>query len=349
MIYNVLVVEDQPDISSIVSKYLEKEGYVPFVAGDGFEALDIFNNNQIHLALLDVMMPGIDGFEVLAEIRKMSQIPVIMLTAKIEEIDRLKGFDIGADDYVLKPFSVKELIKRVQVLLKRVYNNTDEIVYHCEGLSLHLKSMKLYKGNVEIPVTSAEFGLLSVFFRYQGQVLTREQLIEAAYGYDYSGYDRNIDSYIKRIRQKIESDPKNPKLLFNKIRSGLCFGRDRELTIRKQWLVVLTLTAVIAVSINSFLLSALINRYFQSYTMENYNIHVSQIQELARNALVEGSFSPKQLSMQFESHLDDPILSIKLYDADGPFDCRRGKQVSIQTRYDEQQDERNDKCNARRG
>ena len=224
MVYNILVVEDQPDISSIVAKYLEKEGYIPFIAKDGLEALNIFNNNQIHLALLDVMMPGIDGFQVLAEIRKMSEIPVIMVTAKIEEIDRLKGFDIGADDYVLKPFSVKELVKRIQALIKRVYNNTDEIVYRCEDLSLYARSMKLYKANVEIPITAAEFGLLSALFRYQGQVLTREQLIEIAYGYDYSGYDRNIDSYIKRIRQKIEDDPKNPKLLITKYGAGYVLG-----------------------------------------------------------------------------------------------------------------------------
>ena len=224
MVYNILVVEDQPDISSIVAKYLENEGYVPFIAKDGLEALNIFNKNQIHLALLDVMMPGIDGFQVLSEIRKMSEIPVIMVTAKIEEIDRLKGFDIGADDYVLKPFSVKELVKRIQALIKRVYNNTDEIVYRCEDLSLHAKSMKLYKANVEIPITAAEFGLLSALFRYQGQVLTREQLIEIAYGYEYSGYDRNIDSYIKRIRQKIEDDPKNPKLLITKYGAGYVLG-----------------------------------------------------------------------------------------------------------------------------
>jgi len=220
MIYNILVVEDQPEISGIVAKYLESEGYAPFMAKDGLEALNIFSSHNIHLALLDVMMPGIDGFEVLAEIRKVSEIPVIMVTAKIEEIDRLKGFDIGADDYVIKPFSVKELVKRVHALIKRVYNNTDEIVYHCEELSLHTKSMKLYKGSVEIPVTAAEFGLLSTLFRYQGQVLTREQLIETAYGYDYSGYDRNIDSYIKRIRQKIEDDPKNPTLLITKYGAG---------------------------------------------------------------------------------------------------------------------------------
>ena len=227
MIYQILVVEDQSDISSIVSKYLENEGYVSFIARDGFEALDIFNTNKIHLVLLDIMMPGIDGFEVLTEIRKISEVPVIMLTAKQEEIDRLKGFDIGADDYVIKPFSLKELMKRVKALIKRVYHNSDEIVYKYEELSLHIKSMKLYKNNIEIPITAAEFGLLSALFRYQGQVLTREQLIKIAYGYEYDGYDRNVDSYIKRIRQKIESDPKNPQILITKYGAGYVLGGVR--------------------------------------------------------------------------------------------------------------------------
>lgn len=224
MIYNVLVVEDQADISSIVAKYLDNEGYVPLVAKDGFEALDLFNSNTIHLALLDIMMPGIDGFNVLAEIRKISDIPVIMLTARQEETDKLKGFDIGADDYVTKPFSVKELMRRVNALIKRVYNNSDEITYKCGDLSLHIKSMKLYKNSVEIPITTAEFGLLHALFKYQGQVLSREQLIETAYGHEYDGYDRNVDSSIKRIRQKIEDDPKNPKLLLTKYGAGYTLG-----------------------------------------------------------------------------------------------------------------------------
>ena len=227
MIYQILVVEDQAEISNIVTKYLENEGYMPFVAKDGFEALDIFNNNKIHLVLLDIMMPGIDGFEVLKQIRKISDIPVIMLTARTEEIDRLKGFDIGADDYVIKPFSVKELIKRVNALIKRIYHSADEIVYKYSDLSLHAKSMKLYKGGTEIPITASEFSLLQALFKYQGQVLTREQLINTAYGLEYEGYDRNIDSYIKRLRQKIEVDPKDPQILITKYGAGYVFGGKR--------------------------------------------------------------------------------------------------------------------------
>lgn len=224
--YQILVVEDQADISSIVIKYLEKEGYSALVAKDGFEALDIFNNNVIHLVLLDIMMPGIDGYDVLKEIRKTSDIPVIMLTARTDEIDRLKGFDIGADDYVLKPFSVKEIIKRVNVLIKRVYRITDEVIYQCGDLTLYAKSMKLFKNDTEILITAAEFALLQVLFRNQGQVLTREQLIESAFGQDYEGYDRNIDSYIKRLRQKIENDPKTPQLLIMKYGAGYVFGGE---------------------------------------------------------------------------------------------------------------------------
>ena len=224
MKYQILVVEDQPEIRDIVSKYLEKEGYGYYLAKDGFDALNIFNNNTVHLVLLDIMMPGIDGFEVLKEIRKVSEVPVIMMTAKQEEVDRLKGFDTGADDYVVKPFSVKELMLRIKRFLKRVYHESDEITYQCKDLSLYTKSMKLYRKNEEIQITAAEYNLLLVMFKNQGQVLTREQLIDLAYGNEYEGYDRNIDSYIKRIRQKIEEDPKNPQVLITKYGAGYIFG-----------------------------------------------------------------------------------------------------------------------------
>jgi DNA-binding response OmpR family regulator len=224
MKYNVLVVEDQTEISSIVSKYLDSEGYDNYVAKDGFEALEYFNNHECHLVLLDIMMPGIDGFQVLKEIRLVSEVPVIMLTAKQEEVDRLKGFDIGADDYVVKPFSARELMKRVKAILRRTYHNADEIIHSFKGLKLHTKSLKLYKDNKEVELTAVEFNLLFTLFKNKGQVLTREQLINLSFGNEYEGYDRNIDSYIKRIRQKIEDDPKTPKLLITKYGAGYVFG-----------------------------------------------------------------------------------------------------------------------------
>jgi DNA-binding response OmpR family regulator len=226
MRYNILVVEDQKDISDIVSKYLVKEGYSAYIANNGFEALECFNQHEFHLVLLDVMMPGINGFEVLKELRKISDVPVIMLTAKQEEVDRIKGFDIGADDYVVKPFSPRELMKRINVFLKRIYHETDEIKYNFKDLSLQTKSMKLIKGDKEVSITAAEYKLLFVLFKNKGQVLTREQLITLAYGDDYEGYDRNVDSYIKRIRQKIEDNPKRPEILITKYGAGYVFGGE---------------------------------------------------------------------------------------------------------------------------
>lgn len=226
MVYQILVVEDQKEISDILMKYIAKEGYGVAVASNGFEALELFGNQEFHLVLLDIMMPGINGFEVLKEIRKISDVPVIMLTAKQEEVDRLKGFETGADDYVIKPFSPRELMKRIRVFIKRIYNEADEIVYIFRDLKLYTKGMKLVKNNNEIVLTAAEYKLLFVLFKNKGQILTREQLIELAYGSDYEGYDRNIDSFIKRIRQKIEDDPKNPKILITKYGAGYIFGGD---------------------------------------------------------------------------------------------------------------------------
>lgn len=224
MKYNILLVEDEKDISEIVNLYMKKEGFNVFEANDGFKALEIFNTEDIHLVLLDVMMPGIDGFEVLEKIRNISEIPIIMVTAKQEEIDRLNGFEKGADDYVIKPFSVKELVKRVNAILKRVYKENLDIVYTHKNLKLELNSMKLYKNDEEVIITAAEFSLLMVFFKNKNQILSREQIIHLAYGLEYEGYDRNIDSYIKKIRQKIEDNPKEPKFLVTKYGAGYMFG-----------------------------------------------------------------------------------------------------------------------------
>ena len=227
MNYQILVVEDNPQISSIVIKYLEKEGYNPTLAENGVEALACFTQNKHHLVLLDIMMPGIDGMQVLKEIRAVSEVPVIMLTAKGQEPDRIKGFDAGADDYVVKPFSPRELMRRVQVLLRRVYGDSEPPMLQYGALILYPTQMKLMKNGEVILLTTNEFHLLHMFMRNQGAVLTREQLMTHAFGSDYDGYDRSIDSHIKRIRQKIEDDPKNPKYLQTKYGAGYQFGGDQ--------------------------------------------------------------------------------------------------------------------------
>lgn len=220
----ILLVEDEKNISDIVVKYLRKNGYECFLATNGFEALEMFAKDSFHLVLLDIMMPGIDGFEVLKRIREVSEIPVIMLTAKQDEVDRLKGFEVGADDYVIKPFSPRELVSRVRVFMRRVYNKEDELLLQVGEIKLYSNSMKVEKSGSLIELTGTEYKLLFTFMRHKGQVLSREQIIERSFGIDYSGFDRNIDSYIKRLREKIEDDPKSPRYLITKYGLGYIFG-----------------------------------------------------------------------------------------------------------------------------
>lgn len=222
--YNILLVEDEPKISSIVIKYLQNEGYSCSLAENGFDALEMFSKNSFHLIILDVMLPGIDGFEILSNIREFSDIPVIMLTARQGEIDRIKGFAKGADDYVIKPFSPRELVSRVRVFLKRVYNFDSANYIQMGPFRLYPGTMKLEKNEKEIELTSTEFKLISVMLKNKNQYLSRDQLIELAFGSSYDGTDRSIDSYIKRIRQKIEDNPKEPVFIKSKYGYGYMFG-----------------------------------------------------------------------------------------------------------------------------
>ena len=229
MPFKILIIEDEKNISEIVAKYLEKEGYTTLIANDGIEGLALFRDSNPDLVISDVMMPTIDGFEVLREIRLISDIPVIMLTAKQEEVDRLKGFENGADDYVTKPFSPKELVRRVMVMLKRTYKTIENKQVLIEGeLKLDLNKQKLYKNDDEIDITSKEFQIIYAFFKNPRQILSREQLIELAFSNDFDGFDRTIDAHIKKIRHKIEEDTKNPKYLKTKYGAGYIFGGSDE-------------------------------------------------------------------------------------------------------------------------
>lgn len=225
--YSILIAEDEGQIREVVAKYLIVSGYIVIEAKDGVEALALFQEHRPHLLILDVMMPGISGFEVLKEVRLSSQVPVLMLTAKQDEIDRLKGFDLGADDYVPKPFSPKEVVRRVNAIIKRTYQiHSIKNTWRCGALKLDGDAQKLFVSEELVEITSNEFRILKVFFTHQGQLLTREQLIEDAFGEAYDGFDRNIDSYIKKIRHKIEVDSKNPQYLKTKYGAGYIFGGE---------------------------------------------------------------------------------------------------------------------------
>lgn len=217
----ILVVDDEQTLNEILSRYLAKEGYTCISAFDGFEALNFISEDRFDLIVLDVMMPGINGFEVLKQLRRTQDTPVIMLTAKNMEEDIVEGFRHGADDYVTKPFSNKELIMRIKAILKRRLSHQDLLVY--KDLKLDCKGMKLYKSGGEIPLTAHEYAIMEVFFRHMGQVLTRQQIIDLAMT-ESEGYDRIIDSAIKRLRQKIEIDSKKPVYIVTKYGVGYRFG-----------------------------------------------------------------------------------------------------------------------------
>ena len=228
IMFKILIVEDEKNIREIVKKYLEASDYTVVVAEDGLEGLYQFNEKSIDLAILDLMMPKMDGFELLKEIRNVSDIPIILLTAKKSEVDRLNGFDYGADDYIMKPFSPKELIKRVAVLIRRVYGKGDLEGKIQEGdLVLNLKHQTLNYKEEAIDITATEFKLLRTFFENINQVLSREQLIEKSFGYNYEGFNRSIDAHIKRIRQKIASTRDTKEYIHTKYGAGYIFkGED---------------------------------------------------------------------------------------------------------------------------
>lgn len=203
----VLIVEDEEKISEIVSAYLIKEGFRVSVADTGQKALSILKDG-FDLIILDLKLPDIAGEDICRTIRKDSYVPIIMLTAKSEEEDRIKGLGIGADDYVVKPFSPRELVARVKALLRRAKGAKKSISFNNGNLIIRPEHFEVIKGGLPVVLTATEFKLLQCIAERPGQVFTRLQLVNVILGYDFEGYDRTIDAHIKNIRQKIEDDPK---------------------------------------------------------------------------------------------------------------------------------------------
>jgi DNA-binding response OmpR family regulator len=208
----ILIVEDDENIQDLLEMYLKKAGFEVIRACNGAEALNKFESETPHLIILDLMLPLVDGLEVAKEIRKKSNVPIIMLTAKVEEYDRIKGLETGADDYVTKPFSPKELILRVQNLIKRTYPEEKTIKF--KDLEINPKEMKVYQNGKEVPLTVKEFKILFTLVQKPGTVFSRENIMDAIYTeYDDVVFDRTIDVYIKNIRKKLGDNPKNPKYI----------------------------------------------------------------------------------------------------------------------------------------
>ncbi len=210
----ILIIEDEEKISMIMKSYFEKEGYKVYQAYDGEEGLKIFNQESIDLVILDLMLPKLSGEEIIKEIRNQSKIPVIMVSAKVEEDNRVDGLRLGADDYVTKPFSPKELVERVKAVLRRIekYNiPRADIIKTSDGrLEMDLEYNRIFKDGKEILLTKNEFQILKTIFSNPNKIYSRDEIIELTFGFDYDAYDRAIDTHIKNIRSKIEDNPKKP-------------------------------------------------------------------------------------------------------------------------------------------
>lgn len=210
----ILVVEDEEKIMSVLKSFLESKGYIVIPAEDGRKAIGIFERENISMILLDLMLPVISGEEVCRIIRKKSKVPIIMLTAKSAEEDLLQGLGIGADDYITKPFSLKTLLARMEAVFRRTWDdvnvNTGQNSY-CDGdLVIEFESRIVTKNSERVKLTPNEYSILTSLIKYPNKVFTRDELILLALGEEYEGFDRTIDSHIKNLRAKIETDPKNP-------------------------------------------------------------------------------------------------------------------------------------------
>lgn len=212
----ILVVEDEKAIREAVSAYLEKEGYWVTPAEDGAVALDQFARHQFDLVVLDLMLPKVPGEQVCSTIRNSSDVPIIMLTAKGELEDRVAGLELGADDYLVKPFSPRELVARVRALLRRANVGDEPQREHLQfgDLSIDVASHKAFLSDMELDLTASEFKLLLTLARYPGRVYSRMELVEKVLGYDFEGYERTIDSHVKNLRAKLEDDPKEPTFIY---------------------------------------------------------------------------------------------------------------------------------------
>jgi DNA-binding response OmpR family regulator len=216
--HKILVVDDERSITDLIEYNLERNGYQVVVARDGRQALRLAEVEQPDLVILDLMLPGLDGLDVCRVLRRESAIPIIMLTARDEEVDRVVGLELGADDYVTKPFSVRELMARVRAVLRRTTPDTSMAtgagaVHRVGSLELDTLSRKAWIADRPLPLTRLEFELLEALACHAGQVLSRDQLLDQVWGYDYYGDPRAVDSAVKRLRAKLRAAGGSPALI----------------------------------------------------------------------------------------------------------------------------------------
>lgn len=224
----ILLIEDEQSVSDVIKAYLEREGYKVFCAATGFKGIEIFQSNDINLIILDLMLPDLSGEEVCKIIRKTSDVHIFMLTAKGSLTDRIEGLNLGADEYLIKPLSPRELTARVNALYRRLSGkiHSSNIIFNDGILVVDSDARTVQLRGVEVAFTPNEFAILAALAVNRGKILSRDQLIAKIYGEEFNGFDRTIDVHIKNIRKKIESDTRNPKYIITVLKAGYKFGGD---------------------------------------------------------------------------------------------------------------------------
>ena len=220
--FNILLVDDEIKITEVINAYLDKEGYNTFIAHDGQKALELFTQEEFDLVILDRMLPDISGEEICKRIRETSLVHIIMLTAKTEDDDKIYGFNLGCDDYVCKPFNVKELVLRIKAVFRKI--EKEEIIKVGDEIEVNTLSHEVKIRGTEVSLTNTEYKILLLLVNNQKKIFTREELLELVTEDHYEKFDRIIDVHIKNLRQKIEEDTKKPKIIQTVYGVGYKFG-----------------------------------------------------------------------------------------------------------------------------
>ena len=224
---NVLVIEDDPGIARVIRLYLEQDGHQVSTAGDGVSGLKLAREYAPDLIVLDLMLPRLDGMEICRALRAESDVPIIMVTARVSEGDRLAGLDLGADDYVIKPFSPRELAARVRAVLRRTARAAEAdtpSTTEFEGININHKTRSVSVGEHKPDLTPTEYRLLAMLAAEPGRPFSRDQIIEGVFGYDFDGFDRTVDVHVANLRRKIEADSRKPRYIQTVHGVGYRFG-----------------------------------------------------------------------------------------------------------------------------
>ncbi len=223
----ILVVDDETQIVKLARDYLERAGFRVLNTGDGAAALTIARHDRPDLIVLDLTLPGMDGLDVCRTLRRESDVPIIMLTARVEETDRLIGLELGADDYITKPFSPRELVARVRTVLRRAQGAVQQPgILRAADLEINLDGHRLTRNGQLIELSRIEFNLLTILAQHPGLTFTRAQLLERIHGYAFEGYDRSIDAHVKNLRRKLEPDPSEPRYILTVFGVGYKFNEQ---------------------------------------------------------------------------------------------------------------------------